>query len=268
MPQAKQLPARPDLEHLKRQAKRKLASLRQRDPGAKLADAQRALAKEYGYGSWRALHRQVTSAQLVLASSAGDFEWVKMLLDQGHDVESRDQFGNTALGWTRGPRLLDILKLLLARGANPNTPAYNGHSAVGLYAYECEPAAVKLLLAYGADPNQPRESSGETPLHIAVVKDRPGRLECVRQLLRAGADPNRRAKVGPKADREGADKVRGETALHVAAQRGDAALIQVLLEAGADPTIRDADDQTPLDIASKSGNQAAAAPLRRAQRKP
>ena len=46
------LPAHPDLDHLRKQAKARLDELRRRDPEAKLADALHALAREYGFASW------------------------------------------------------------------------------------------------------------------------------------------------------------------------------------------------------------------------
>jgi hypothetical protein len=56
-----ELPERPNLDHLKKQAKDRLITLRQRAPGARLADAQHALAREYGFVSWAALKAHVES---------------------------------------------------------------------------------------------------------------------------------------------------------------------------------------------------------------
>lgn len=53
------LPSRPNLEWLRKTAKQRLAELRKTDPGAKLADAQRAVAREYGFPSWRKLKAHV-----------------------------------------------------------------------------------------------------------------------------------------------------------------------------------------------------------------
>lgn len=53
------LPPRPSLDHLKKQARRRLRVLRCRVPGAQLADAQREVAKSYGYASWTALKTSV-----------------------------------------------------------------------------------------------------------------------------------------------------------------------------------------------------------------
>lgn len=49
---SRQLPARPNLEHLKKQAKDLLAELQGQNPSAQLADAQYSLAREYGFASW------------------------------------------------------------------------------------------------------------------------------------------------------------------------------------------------------------------------
>jgi hypothetical protein len=56
---ARALPARPSLEHLKNEAKRRLDVLRATDRGAKLADAQFQLAREHGFSSWRELKAEV-----------------------------------------------------------------------------------------------------------------------------------------------------------------------------------------------------------------
>ena len=47
------LPANPDLEHLKNEAKERLALLRATAPDAQLAEAQFQLARDYGFPSWR-----------------------------------------------------------------------------------------------------------------------------------------------------------------------------------------------------------------------
>ena len=43
---SRQLPLRPNLEHLRKQTKERLDQLQQQDPSAQLADAQHALARE------------------------------------------------------------------------------------------------------------------------------------------------------------------------------------------------------------------------------
>ncbi len=54
-----QLPPRPSLAHLRKQAKELLERLRQQNPDATLVEAQHALAREYGFASWPKLKVQV-----------------------------------------------------------------------------------------------------------------------------------------------------------------------------------------------------------------
>ena len=56
-----QLPGRPSLAHLRKQAKELLHRLRQEQPESTLADAQHALARQYGFASWPKLKVAVTS---------------------------------------------------------------------------------------------------------------------------------------------------------------------------------------------------------------
>ena len=55
------LPPNPNLEHLKKQAKDRLHELRQENPSVKLADAQHAIARDYGFASWPKLKAHVES---------------------------------------------------------------------------------------------------------------------------------------------------------------------------------------------------------------
>jgi ankyrin repeat protein len=57
------LPARPNLEWLRKTAKDRLADLRTANPRATLAEAQLALAREYGFPSWRKLKAHVEQAR-------------------------------------------------------------------------------------------------------------------------------------------------------------------------------------------------------------
>jgi ankyrin repeat protein len=63
------LPARPSLEWLKKTAKDELKQLRARNPAVVLADAQLALAREYGFASWRKLKRHVEAQERTASAS-------------------------------------------------------------------------------------------------------------------------------------------------------------------------------------------------------
>lgn len=55
----RELPLAANLEHLKKQAKARLRLLRAQAPEARLADAQLAIARDYGFASWRALKTRI-----------------------------------------------------------------------------------------------------------------------------------------------------------------------------------------------------------------
>lgn len=56
---SRQLPPRPNFEYLRKEAKDLLEELKRQDPSTQLADAQHALAREYGFASWPALKASV-----------------------------------------------------------------------------------------------------------------------------------------------------------------------------------------------------------------
>jgi hypothetical protein len=73
------LPDEPSLEWLRKEARRRLEEVRRADPAARLADAQFAVAQEYGFSSWRALKAHVdsltTDGRLIDAPRSGDVHW-------------------------------------------------------------------------------------------------------------------------------------------------------------------------------------------------
>jgi uncharacterized protein len=88
-----------------------------------------------------------------------------------------------------------------------------------------------------------RNSMANHPLHAGLAGQRDA--ETTRALIEAGADVNGRG-------------AGGITPLHLAASRGDVALIAMLLQAGADPTARMDDGQSAADLARARGFSEAA----------
>ena len=72
------LPAHPNLDHLRKQAKALLADLMVRNPNAKLADALHEIAREYGFASWPKLKAHVESVRVETAAQVSPFtgRWV------------------------------------------------------------------------------------------------------------------------------------------------------------------------------------------------
>ncbi len=225
---------------------------------------------------------------LVFAIINYHYDLAAMLLDSGANPNVADASGMNALfaavdmkslPWTFGrPQLQPepqmgvsaLIKLMLAKGANPNARLAkvlmqrahtDGDPAVGPGATAYMRAAkagdletMALLTERGADPNIVMEN-GNTALmlaaglgwrdgNMAVPTKDPGTEEeaiaAIQYCLAHGADINA---VGDK----------GNTALHVATTgRGSLVIVQFLLEHGASLNNRNAAGQTPLEAALAS----------------
>ena len=69
---SRDLPERPNLDHLKKQAKAVLRKLREQNAAATLADAQHAVAREYGFASWPKLKAHLAAPPKGDGSGARD----------------------------------------------------------------------------------------------------------------------------------------------------------------------------------------------------
>ncbi|NNF35494.1 MAG: ankyrin repeat domain-containing protein [Saprospiraceae bacterium] len=110
-----------------------------------------------------------------------------------------------------------------------------------------------LLINHGADPNAVIDKTGETPLHNALAKaGRPYFHYVVRLLLEKGAKPNVATIPGIETGAFMRDiRTCGETPLHRAAAYAGPETIKLMLDHGADKTIKDANGDTPLTWASR-----------------
>lgn len=102
-------------------------------------------------------------------------------------------------------------------------------------------AGIRAELATGADPSF-GDDVNYSPLHAAVQE---GRVEAVKLLLEAGADPN-------KVDNHGNGPL--WTAVLTAPQSARAELIAVLLAAGADPDRKNRHGRSPRGMAETIGH--------------
>ncbi|KAF5544724.1 ankyrin protein [Fusarium mexicanum] len=92
-------------------------------------------------------------------------------------------------GWEK------VVRLLLARGANPNTKIIEVMTPISLLThaiYEAGDAVVLLLLEAGIDI-ETEDDNGEAPIHVAA---RAGTKTMVLGLLEKGVSVNRRSRVG------------------------------------------------------------------------
>ena len=118
------LPDNPNLDWLKKQAKRRLDELRALNHAAKLADAQFDVAKRHGFPSWRALKAHIDAltveGQLVQAAREGKVEELTRLLNTHPDkVFLRSKPYDFTLLHT-GARHFAVVDLLLKRGLDVN----------------------------------------------------------------------------------------------------------------------------------------------------
>jgi len=179
-------------------------------------------------------------AALLLAASHNDKEMVELLLSAGADPKAANEFGATALYAAADFEDPAVTKLLLAKGADPNMALLSGETPVMAAAREGHAATVHALLEAGADPNAKEKNGGQTALMWGIAG---GYSAITADLVQHKADVNARTKTG-------------NSALMFAA-RGDLASTKTLLDAGADPSVTIPDwGGTALIIASTMGQAA------------
>jgi ankyrin repeat protein len=137
---------------------------------------------------------------------------------------------------------IEALVLLLRHGALVDgLDAGRDATPLLMAVFRNQPEAVRVLLAAGADPNF-RGSEGDSPLRACVER---GDLEMAAMLLRCGATQTIDGTGGPS----------GMSALGRAASQLDAAMLKLLLQAGADPAALDADRMTARERLPPRGAQ-------------
>lgn len=214
------LPARPDLEQLRHQAKDLLRDATNEEPQALarihavsdrliLASAQLAIAREYGFESWPKLRREVERREIL---NSRDLDRLSSLL-----AEDPELAVSRMVNWS-DHRL----------GANPlNYIAMIGfdHERLGLPADLPGTGRVAAALIEVGAPIDGLAGDSETPLMTAASY---GDAEVTQVLIDAGADLEARA----SADAGG---VPGGTALMHAAVFGMTKVLDLLVKAGAQP---------------------------------
>ena len=197
---------------------------------------------------------------LIWAASGGYEAIVRLLLEKGADIETKDTLQQTALMHAVIGGHEAIVRLLLEKGADIEARRVYQQQTALLQAVDYgEEAIVRLLLENRADINA-RDRHGETALMKAVIQKSYEYMELTfeerqavaRLLLENGADVNARDENGQTA----LMKVL-EIPLHrrwAAEERQ--AVVRLLLENGADVNARDCNGRTALIMAEERKDKA------------
>lgn len=217
---------------------------------------------------------------LMWAAAEGHAAVVDELIRAGADCQATLDSGFSPFMFAVREGRRDVIRVLLDAGVDINRPMNpertggrhprRGMTALHLAIENGHYELAAQLLQWGADPNDQR--CGFTPLHNITWVRKPPRgdnvdgapppigsgnltdLQFVRTLVEHGADVNARLKKGPSG--RGKMSFKGATPFLFAARRDDVPLMQLLLELGADPTIANEDNCTPLLVAAGVGTLA------------
>lgn len=218
---------------------------------------------------------------LMFAAGEGNTGAAELLLEFGAGLNERSTGGYTPLLFAVRNNRQETVRFLLDQGANVNDQIPDGTSALSLAILNADFDLAALLLDAGADPNVPDPRG--YPLHVVVWLHEPGKppdfamngedpqpvpqpsgtlshLDIARMLLAKGADPDveiswrqgRFNTAGVARNPPSLDIGRhylaydGASPFYLAARNGDAPMMRLLADAGADPTKGTRFGVTPL----------------------
>jgi ankyrin repeat protein len=215
---------------------------------------------------------------LMWAAADGNTEVVQELAGHGADIHAATKGGLTPLLFAVREGRIDTVRALLKTGADVNETwkgarGVSGMSAMDLAVTNAHFELAAMMLDAGADPNA--AAQGWTALHEITWVRQPGRasdndlapegsgnlssLDLVKKLAAKGANLNarmtKRGMVGQANLKTDVNMI-GATPFLMAARTGDAPLMRLLAELGADPRLPNADNTTPLLVAAGVGTNA------------
>ena len=173
-------------------------------------------------------------AELLLAVIRGSRDRVRELLDQGVSVNTVGKDGLTPVFLAAQTSHLEMVNLLLERGANLRRRVFQGQSVLHSAA---TPEIARRLMAGGLKPYESTRM-GLYPLHTAAQR---GRTAVVKFFIDQGAPVNLPTALHM-------------TPLHYAAANGHEDTVRLLLKLGAAPGARTIRRKTPADLAREKGH--------------
>lgn len=173
---------------------------------------------------------------LLLALSNHRVSVAQLLIKHGADIQIRDRKNRTVL--QQAARIGDeaLISTLLKKGLKVSAQDRVGRTSVHEAASRGFQQVLELLLKAEPEAASIASRSGKTALHLAAATGHVGTMKIL--LASAGTDVN----VQDQSFR---------TPLIRAASYGSPEAVQILLDAGADTSIRDASGQTAKDHATK-----------------
>ena len=182
---------------------------------------------------------------LIVAVEYNDAAAVRVMLDEGADVDGALPDGSTALHAAALGDRQQIARLLLDAGADATAATRYKVTPLALAAANGSAAMIGLLLDAGADPNE-SSREGQTALMSAAIN---GATDAIAMLIERGADIDSR------------EPFRGQTALMWAATHGYAEAIAALAAAGGDIAARSSGGFTALLLAARENRTEAVGKL-------
>lgn len=167
---------------------------------------------------------------LMASAAKGYIETASLLISRGADINTFNVQGYDALAYAAENNNLEIVKLLLESGANPDR-------ALGVATVDGSLEMVKQLLNAGANPNNVTARHQETPLQLAASLI--DGSDIILTLIQSGGNVN-------QAD------MYGETPLFIAVEDSLTNNARILLEKGAYSNIKNNSGETPLNKAQTS----------------
>jgi len=188
--------------------------------------------------------------KMLAAALNGDLTTVEELVIQGANINYTDSWGNRAIfaaAWEGNTRALDLFYKLGAK------ITFDDGNLLCNAAFNGKPDSVKWLLNKGEDANFSFTDTGENALHYTICKtsEMNDRTEIVKILIAAGTDVNKKTLTGKPTLCFMRDAyLKSESPLHRAAAYGNVTIIKMLLDAGADRSMKDANGDTPISWGS------------------
>jgi ankyrin repeat protein len=262
----RRLPKQPSLEQLRKQAKDLLSQYRGGDPSAvaevqqferrpdpatfALNDAQRVLARAYGYESWPKLKAFVDGAnvaKLADAVRAGDAAQVRILLHARPELVNMDMAENDehrALHYAVLGRDAAMVKLLMEAGADAHKGIFPHRDATSALAMARDRGYEEVVAVIEEEERLRRAEMSCPNASISPVQDeinhsiRKGDYATAIRLLQSDGS------LIQACDRD------GRSPLHVAAQETNEEMVAWLLSRSANVRKQDIHGLTPLDCAA------------------